>query len=33
MSILARDGVGRADLETVASLAMSGWDARVAEAI
>jgi len=30
MSILARDGVGRAELEGVAEVAMLGWDARVA---
>lgn len=29
MSILARDGVGRAELEAAASVAMDGWDARV----
>jgi len=29
MSILARDGVGRAELEGVAEVAMLGWDARV----
>jgi hypothetical protein len=29
MSILARDGASRADLESVAQLAMQGWDARV----
>lgn len=29
MSILARDGVGRAELEAVAALAMLGWDARL----
>ncbi|MBB4100281.1 TetR/AcrR family transcriptional regulator [Sphingomonas kyeonggiensis] len=28
MSILARDGVGRAELEGVAEVAMLGWDAR-----
>lgn len=28
MSILARDGVGRAELEAVAQMAMMGWDAR-----
>jgi AcrR family transcriptional regulator len=28
MSILARDGVGRAELESVAQVAMLGWDAR-----
>jgi AcrR family transcriptional regulator len=30
MSILARDGAGRTDLEAVADLAMAGWDARTA---
>lgn len=30
MSILARDGAGRTDLEAVAELAMAGWDARTA---
>ncbi|MCL6706724.1 TetR/AcrR family transcriptional regulator [Pseudomonas sp. R2.Fl] len=30
MSILARDGVGRADLEDVARLAIMSWDARTA---
>lgn len=30
MSILARDGAGCADLETVAELTMLGWDARTA---
>jgi len=30
MSILARDGVGRVELEGVAEVAMLGWDARVA---
>jgi AcrR family transcriptional regulator len=29
MSILARDGVNRVELESVAQLAMMGWDARV----
>jgi len=29
MSILARDGASRAELESVADLAMAGWDARV----
>ncbi len=29
MSILARDGAGRAELEAVARLAMAGWDATV----
>ena len=29
MSILARDGVGRAELEAVAQVAMAGWDARI----
>lgn len=29
MSILARDGASRAELESVAQLAMLGWDARV----
>lgn len=28
MSILARDGVGRAELEAVAQIALTGWDAR-----
>ncbi len=28
MSILARDGVGRAELEAVAQVALTGWDAR-----
>src|SRR3546814_669751 len=28
MSVLARDGAGRAELEAVAELAMLGWDAR-----
>lgn len=28
MSILARDGAGRAELEAVAQIAMLGWDAR-----
>jgi len=31
MSILARDGADRADLEAVAEVAMLGWDARVGE--
>lgn len=30
MSILARDGAERAELESVADLAMAGWDARLA---
>lgn len=30
MSILARDGASRAELENVAQIAMQGWDARVA---
>lgn len=30
MSVLARDGAGRTDLEAVAELAMAGWDARTA---
>lgn len=30
MSILARDGVSRAELEDVARIAMQGWDARTA---
>ena len=29
MSILARDGSGRVELEEMAEVAMSGWDARV----
>jgi AcrR family transcriptional regulator len=29
MSILARDGAGRAELEMVAELAMQGWDMRI----
>ena len=29
MSILARDGADRAELEAVADVAMQGWDARV----
>jgi AcrR family transcriptional regulator len=32
MSILARDGASRADLEAAADIAMLGWDARIAEA-
>ncbi len=28
MSLLARDGASRAELETVAEVAMLGWDAR-----
>jgi AcrR family transcriptional regulator len=32
MSILARDGVGEAELRAVAEVAMQGWDARVASA-
>jgi hypothetical protein len=32
MSILARDGASRAELEAVAELAMLGWDARTAQA-
>lgn len=32
MSILARDGASRADLEAAAAIAMEGWDARVAAA-
>ncbi|MDK1377587.1 MULTISPECIES: TetR/AcrR family transcriptional regulator [unclassified Sinorhizobium] len=28
MSVLARDGVGRAELEAVAQVALTGWDAR-----
>lgn len=31
MSILARDGAGRADLEAVARVAIQGWDAAVAD--
>lgn len=30
MSILARDGVGEAELRNVADVAMQGWDARIA---
>jgi hypothetical protein len=30
MSILARDGAGREELEAVAEVALAGWDARVA---
>ena len=30
MSILARDGAGREELQAVASIAMEGWDARTA---
>jgi len=30
MSILARDGVGEAELRAVAEVAMQGWDARIA---
>jgi len=30
MSILARDGASRAELEEAARIAMLGWDARVA---
>ena len=30
MSILARDGAGREELEAVAALAIAGWDARLA---
>ena len=30
MSILARDGAGRAELDAVAEVALAGWDARVA---
>jgi hypothetical protein len=29
MSILARDGAGRAELEAVAGVAMTAWDARI----
>lgn len=29
MSVLARDGVARAELENIAEIAMMGWDARV----
>ncbi len=29
MSILARDGVSRAELEAVTQVAMMGWDARI----
>jgi AcrR family transcriptional regulator len=29
MSILARDGVGRAELEAAARIALAGWDARI----
>ncbi|HEY6632729.1 MAG TPA: TetR/AcrR family transcriptional regulator [Rhizobiaceae bacterium] len=32
MSVLARDGAGRAELEDVAKIAMTGWDARVSGA-
>jgi AcrR family transcriptional regulator len=32
MSILARDGVSRAELESVAQVAMLGWDARIGAA-
>lgn len=32
MSVLARDGVSRAELEAVAAVAMLGWDAKVADA-
>lgn len=32
MSILARDGATRGELEAVAELAMLGWDARIADA-
>lgn len=32
MSILARDGAGRTELEAVADIAMAGWDARIARA-
>jgi hypothetical protein len=31
MSILARDGASRAELEAVTDVAMAGWDARTAE--
>lgn len=33
MSILARDGAGRAELDAVAKVAMLGWDARTREEI
>lgn len=33
MSILARDGAPRADLEAVADVAMAGWDARVSATV
>jgi hypothetical protein len=29
MSILARDGASRAEMENVAELAMLGWDTRI----
>ncbi len=32
MSILARDGAGRAELESVAEVALLGWDSRIREA-
>ena len=32
MSILARDGASRAELEAAAGIAMLGWDARVSSA-
>ena len=32
MSVLARDGISRRDLESVAQVAMLGWDARTAKA-
>ena len=31
MSILARDGASRAELEAVAHIAMLGWDARTSD--
>ncbi len=31
MSVLARDGVTRAELESIAEIAMMGWDARVGD--
>ena len=32
MSVLARDGISRSELESVAQVAMLGWDARTGKA-
>jgi hypothetical protein len=33
MSILARDGASREELDAVADIAMAGWDARIAKSM